>query len=81
MSGSIVEDGDYDEAAQSRAALVRRLPNREDARRLLHAVIAQVAPGTPVEGVDAGDPEVAVRLRYPGLPTIRVEWGIDRSAH
>jgi hypothetical protein len=51
----------------------RDCPNHEDARRLLHDVIAEVAPGTPVEDVDATDPEVAARLRFPGSPTIRVD--------
>lgn len=48
-------------------------PNHEDARRLLFAVIAEVAPGTPVADIDASDPEVADRLRFPGSPTIRVD--------
>lgn len=51
----------------------RDCPNHEDARRLLHEVIAEVAPGTPVADIDASDPEVAARIRFPGSPTIRVD--------
>jgi hypothetical protein len=48
-------------------------PNHEDARRLLHDVLADVAPGTPVADIDASDPEVAARLRFAGSPTIRID--------
>jgi hypothetical protein len=48
-------------------------PDHESACRLLDEVIAEVAPGTPVESIDAGDPAVAARLRFPGSPTIRVD--------
>jgi hypothetical protein len=48
-------------------------PNHEPARRLLDEVIAEVAPGMPVESIDAGDPQVAAALRFPGSPTIRVD--------
>lgn len=51
----------------------RDCPNHEAARRLLHEVIAEVAPGTAVADIDASDPEVAARLRFPGSPTIRVD--------
>ena len=51
----------------------RDCPNHEDARRLLFAVIAEVAPGASVADIDASDPEVAARLRFPGSPTIRVD--------
>lgn len=51
----------------------RDCPNHEDARRLLHEVIAEVAPGTPVADIDGSDPEVAARLRCAGSPTIRVD--------
>ena len=36
-------------------------------------MIAEVAPGTPVLSIDAGDPGVAAELRFPGSPTIRVD--------
>jgi hypothetical protein len=48
-------------------------PNHEAARALLDEVIAEVAPGTPVEDIDASDPAVAEAVRFPGSPTIRVD--------
>jgi len=48
-------------------------PNYPAARRLLTEVIAEVAPGTSIRGVDATDPAVAHRLHFPGSPTIRVD--------
>ena len=36
-------------------------------------MITAVAPGTPVEDVDAGDPAVAAARQFPGSPTIRVD--------
>ncbi len=47
-------------------------PNHPEARRLLEEVIADVAPGAVITDVDASDPVVAARLRFPGSPTIRV---------
>jgi hypothetical protein len=47
-------------------------PNRLAARDLLAEVIADVAPGTDIHEIDATDPAVASRLRFPGSPTIRV---------
>lgn len=47
--------------------------NHQAARALLEDVIASVAPGTEVESIDASDPEVAVAMRFPGSPTIRVD--------
>jgi len=47
-------------------------PNHEPARELLRAVLAELAPGTAVEDVNATNPETAARLRFPGSPTIRV---------
>jgi hypothetical protein len=46
--------------------------NHEQARALLHDVIANVAPGVPVEDIDAGDEIVAIATRFPGSPTIRI---------
>lgn len=43
---------------------------------MLEEVIAEVAPGTPIDDVDATDPAAAVRLRFAGSPTIRVD-GVD----
>jgi hypothetical protein len=48
-------------------------PGHEPARALLDEVIASLAPGTVVEGVEASDPDVAVAHRFPGSPTIRVD--------
>ena len=46
--------------------------NRDGARGLLHEVIAELVPGTPIREVDATEPAEAARLRFPGSPTIRV---------
>ena len=51
-------------------------PNHAAARQLLHEVVDEVAPGTPVRDVDASDPAVAAAVRFPGSPTIRVD-GVD----
>ncbi len=48
-------------------------PNHEVARALLDQVIAEVAPGTAVEDIDASDPAVAQAVRFAGSPTIRVD--------
>jgi len=47
--------------------------NHAAARRMLEEVIAEVAPGTPIHDVDATDPVLAQRVRFPGSPTIRVD--------
>jgi hypothetical protein len=47
-------------------------PNHVEARLLLREVIAELAPGTPIEDIEASDPAVARGLRFPGSPTIRV---------
>jgi hypothetical protein len=47
--------------------------NHPAARRMLEEVIAEVAPGTQITDVDATDPTVAERVRFPGSPTIRVD--------
>lgn len=48
-------------------------PNHDAARRPLDEAIAAVAPGTPIREIDASDPELARRLRFPGSPTIRID--------
>jgi hypothetical protein len=48
-------------------------PSHVPTRALLDEVIADLAPGTPVEVVDAGDLAVAAARRFPGSPTIRVD--------
>lgn len=48
-------------------------PNHLAARALLREVLAELAPETPIVEIDASDPEVAQRHRFPGSPTIRVD--------
>jgi hypothetical protein len=48
-------------------------PNHESARLLLEEVLAQLAPDTTIEDVDATDPGVAQRHRFPGSPIIRID--------
>ena len=48
-------------------------PNHEAARQMVTEVVRAIAPGTPIRDLDATDPEVAARLRFPGSPTIRVD--------
>ncbi len=48
-------------------------PNHVAARALLADVIEELAPGTPIEDIDASDPAVAIAHRFPGSPTIRVD--------
>lgn len=48
-------------------------PNHPAARALLAGVVDELAPGTPIQEVDATDPAVAAALRFPGSPTIRVD--------
>ena len=48
-------------------------PNHADARRMLAAVIGEVAPGTPIADIDASEPTLAADLRFPGSPTIRID--------
>ena len=50
--------------------------NHPAARSMLEEVIAELAPGTPVREIDASNPAIADRLRFPGSPTIRVD-GVD----
>ena len=47
--------------------------NHPAARQMLEEVIAEIAPGTPIKDVDATDPVVAERVRFPGSPTIRID--------
>lgn len=51
-------------------------PNHESARSMLLDSVARLAPDVTVEDIDASDAEVAVRLRFPGSPTIRID-GVD----
>jgi hypothetical protein len=55
-------------------------PNHVEARRLLREVVDEVAPGFPIDDIDAGDPDVAARHRFPGSPTIRID-GRDVDPH
>ena len=40
---------------------------------MLDELFDELAPGTPVHEIDATDPAVAQRHRFPGSPTIRVD--------
>ncbi len=48
-------------------------PNHQAARALLREVVAEVSPESVIRDIDATDPGVAERLRFPGSPTIRVD--------
>ena len=47
--------------------------NHPAARQMLEEVIAELAPGTEIKDIDATDPVVAERVRFPGSPTIRID--------
>jgi hypothetical protein len=51
-------------------------PGHEPARAMVTDVVGRVAPDATIEDVDASRVEVAVALRFPGSPTIRVD-GVD----
>ena len=48
-------------------------PNHAAAGSMLADVLAELAPGAIVQDVDATDPAVARRHRFPGSPTIRID--------
>jgi hypothetical protein len=48
-------------------------PNHPSARTLLAEVVAELAPDSTIRDIDATDPDVAERLRFPGSPTIRID--------
>lgn len=48
-------------------------PNHPAARLLLDELLGELAPGTAVDEIDATDPAVAQRHRFPGSPTIRID--------
>lgn len=48
-------------------------PNHVAARALLGEVLDELAPGTPVNEINASDPAVAEAYRFPGSPTIRID--------
>ena len=48
-------------------------PNHAAARTLIHELLTEFAPGATVDDIDATDPKVARRHRFPGSPTIRVD--------
>lgn len=47
-------------------------PNHHVARTLLQEILTELAPGTAIDDLDATDPIVARRYRFPGSPTIRI---------
>lgn len=48
-------------------------PNYSAARVLLGELLDELASGTAVLEIDASDPAVAQRHRFPGSPTIRID--------
>lgn len=48
-------------------------PNHPAARAMLEELLGELAPGTVVHQIDATEPEVAQRHRFPGSPTIRID--------
>lgn len=48
-------------------------PNHPAARVLLDELLGELAPGTAVHEIDATEPAVAERHRFPGSPTIRID--------
>lgn len=51
----------------------RDCPNHDAVRAILRELLTQLAPGTTVEDIDATEPAVAERTRFPGSPTVRVD--------
>ena len=47
-------------------------PNHTAVRATLAEALAECAPGVSIHDIDATDPAVAQRHRFPGSPTIRV---------
>ncbi|HLA16243.1 MAG TPA: hypothetical protein VJZ72_05030 [Candidatus Limnocylindrales bacterium] len=48
-------------------------PNYPAVRLMLGEILAELAPGTSVDEIDATDPTVAADLRFPGSPTVRID--------
>jgi hypothetical protein len=48
-------------------------PNHPAARTMLRELLDELAPGTEISEIDATDPRVAERHRFPGSPTIRID--------
>ena len=51
-------------------------PNHERVRALLREVLAKRGVEAAIEEIDAGDPDIARRVRFAGSPTIRID-GVD----
>lgn len=51
----------------------RDCPNHPAARVLLGVLLGELAPGTTVHEIDASEPAIARRHRFPGSPTIRID--------
>ncbi len=51
-------------------------PGHEPCRQIVADVVGRVAPDATIEEVDASSDDVAMALRFPGSPTIRVD-GVD----
>lgn len=63
------------EAARPRVELLwfQDCPNHPAARALLDELLGELAPDTVMHQIDATDPEIARRHRFPGSPTIRFD--------
>lgn len=48
-------------------------PNHPAARTMLRELLDEIAVGTTIDDIDATDPAVAERHRFPGSPTIRID--------
>ena len=51
----------------------RDCPNHHAARVMLRELLSELAPGTTIDNIDATEPAIAERHRFPGSPTIRVD--------
>lgn len=48
-------------------------PNHPAVAAMLRELLDELAPGTEIREIDATDPTVAERHRFPGSPTIRID--------
>lgn len=47
--------------------------NHHAARVMLRELLSELAPGTTIDNIEATEPAIAERHRFPGSPTIRVD--------
>ncbi len=48
-------------------------PNHRAVRTMLKEILGELASDVPIEDIDATNPVVARRYRFPGSPTIRID--------